>query len=230
MKLKSGKPVFAVWFLLMLFTLSFNSAHIQAAPYDQVMYKSALNAFLAFQDKGQSRMLQKAMLDIESAIAINPSNSEYWYVQGLIYSRLKGDRLSQERSLSSFLRSIELEPEHGRAQMMTGVKLLELGRFDLAVIQYQYIMGKDPSLINGNTLSSLALAYLGADRGTEGIAFLEGLKGEHPDNPDIALVLGVMYRAKGESSNAARVLEQAGAEATGLKKDYARHLLEKEMP
>ncbi len=183
----------------------------------------------SWKESKNSKLLQRALLNIESAISMTPENSEFWFLQGILYSELKGNRLAQERALSSFIRCIELEPAHGRGQLMTGVKLLELGKFDLAITQYQYLLQKDKKMITGGNITALAMAYIGAKNEKQGVVYFENLALKMPAQADIIITLAVLNKACNNFEKAKKLLKNIISTNTGSKRNqaYATQLLVK---
>lgn len=192
------------------------------------LLRESLADWRLWRETEESLFLRRALLNVDSSLSIDAGESEAWFLQGMLYSELKGDRLAQERSLASFIRCIEINPQHGRGQFMTALKLQELGRFDLAAAQYRFIMEKDAAMVNGLNITNLALSYLGAGKGAAGIAYFRDMMKRYPDNTDLRTALAVLLKAGGRPEDARDELIFAitNVSTTEAKRDNARKLLE----
>ncbi len=190
------------------------------------LFQQAVNDWNAWKKTNDVVLLKRALFNVDSAISIDGKESEYWFVQGMLYSELKGDRLAQERALASFIRCIELSPGHGRGQFMVAEKLQELGKFDLAIAQYKFLMDKDPVMVNGMNVTNLALCYLGAGKGDDGIADVQAMRKRYPRNADLRMALAVLLKAQGRRADAGDQLHQIIADKTvsEAKRENARRL------
>lgn len=190
------------------------------------LFQQAVRDWKAWKKTKDVVLLKRALFNVDSAISIDGRESEYWFVQGMLYSELKGDRLAQERALASFIRCIELSPGHGRGQFMVAEKLQELGKFDLAIAQYQFLMNQDPVMVNGMNVANLALCYLGAGKGDDGIADFQAMVKRYPRNADLRMALAVLLKAHGRRADAGDQLHQIIADKTvpEAKRENARRL------
>ena len=191
------------------------------------LLRESLADWRLWRETKDSLLLRRALLNVDSSLSIDAGESEAWFLQGMLYSELKGDRLAQERALASFIRCIEINPQHGRGQFMTALKLQELGRFDLAAAQHRFIMDKDAAMVNGLNITNLALSYLGAGKGAAGISCFRDMIKRYPGNADLRTALAVLLRAVGRPADARDELifvitDVSAAEA---KRNNARKLL-----
>lgn len=192
------------------------------------LLRQSLEDWRLWRENKDSMLLKRALLNVDSSLSIDAGESEAWFLQGMLYSELKGDRFAQERALASFIRCIEINPEHGRGQFMTAMKLQELKRFDLAAAQYRFIMDKDAAMVNGLNITNLALSYLGAGKGAAGISCFRDMIKRYPGNADLRTALAVLLKAEGRPEDARDQLifvitDVSAAEA---KRDNAHKLLE----
>jgi tetratricopeptide (TPR) repeat protein len=191
------------------------------------LLRQSLEDWRLWRETKDSLLLRRALLNVDSSLSIDAGESEAWFLQGMLYSELKGDRLAQERALASFLRCIEINPGHGRGQFMTAMKLQELGRFDLAAAQYRFIMDKDAAMVNGLNITNLALSYLGAGEGAAGISCFRDMIKRYPGNADLRTALAVLLKAEGRPEDARDelIFVITNVSATEAKRDNARKLL-----
>lgn len=192
------------------------------------LLRESLADWRLWRETEESLLLRRALLNVDSSLSIDAGESEAWFLQGMLYSELKGDRLAQERALASFIRCIEINPEHGRGQFMTALKLRELGRFDLAAAQYRFIMDKDAAMVNGLNITNLALSYLGAGKGAAGIAYFQDMIKRYPGNADLRTALAVLLKAgwKPEDARNELIFVITDVSAAEAKRESARKLLE----
>lgn len=191
------------------------------------LLRQSLEDWRLWRETKDSMLLRRALLNVDSSLSIDAEESEAWFLQGMLYSELKGDRFAQERALASFLRCIEINPEHGRGQFMTAMKLQELKRFDLAAAQYRFIMDKDAAMVNGLNIINLALSYLGTGKGAAGISYFRDMIKRYPDNVDLRTALAVLLKAEGRSADARDelIFVITNVSAAEAKRDNARKLL-----
>ena len=193
------------------------------------LFQQGVKDWQQWKKTNNPKFYQRALFNIDSALTIDETRSEFWFVQGMLYAEMKADKAAQENALTSFLTAIQLNPQHGRAQFMTGKTLFNLGRFDLAAEQFRFLADKDPAQANGLVLSQLALSYIAAGRTSEGITEFRKLVGAHPQSADIRTSLAVLLKHNNQFAEAQEQLVSIllGKLASEEKRDYARELLNK---
>jgi|GEM_PF-4214811 len=193
------------------------------------LLREAVNAWQEWKETGREDFLEAALFNVDSALSIDPDESEAWFLQGLFYGEMQNSQLAQERAVSSLIQCVDLEPEHGPCQLMLAQKLQGLGQFELAAAQYRFVMDKDPTMVNGMTLMGFAVSLVGADKAQVGVDFLEPLLEQSPDNGPARTTLAVLYKAQGKMVEAKAQLERITSEHLGSKaiQAHAQSLLQK---
>ena len=86
-------------------------------------------------------MFEKALIDINKAISIEPNNFEYWYNKSSVHMLMK----DFENSLSSINKSIELNPKNLRAYNNKSSILEENGFLEEAYKFNEICIGAEPN-------------------------------------------------------------------------------------
>jgi len=88
-----------------------------------------------------NRNFDRASMDIERALEINPSESEVWYVQGLSF----GYQGRVDEAVKAFQKCLDLNPGHAYAQYQLGLAYNQLNKKDLAVLHLRKFLELAPN-------------------------------------------------------------------------------------
>ena len=166
---------------------------------------------------------------INQAILVNPNNVANWNVRGFFYQNLIGVEGAVELSLSSYQKSIELEPaspfafgEKARIYLLVAQENAQKQQTDLqrknldSAIEYlEKALELKPDYASGHYL--LAIVYDQKGELSQAIAKLEQTKTIIPQDEGIAFQLGLLYWREQEFNKA----EQEFERAINLNPDYA---------
>ena len=134
----------------------------------------------------------------DRAVALNPNSFTAWYARGWVY-RNAG---LPEEAVQSFERAIRMSPVDPllhRAFVGMGLALIELGRFDEAIVAGKKALRQNPSYLAVYRCLASAFAHLGRDAEAREAAarLLES-------DPDFTIS---GYIARGRQSNAKLTIE-----------------------
>lgn len=191
------------------------------------LLQQAEHDYQLWRQQGGPERFQRALFNIESALTIEPEKSELWFFQGLLLSELKGDAAIGEQALTSALKAVQLNPEHGRAQVLLAQLLFNQGRFEHAVKQIHYLFAKDAGLQNAQLISLLAASYIAADQANKGSRYFLGKVISLPDSAPAKLALAILFKDQGKLEVAKKTLKSLldQPDISQENKDYARSLL-----
>ncbi len=150
---------------------------------------------------------QRALFNVESALAVEPEKSELWFFQGVLLSELKADPESMQLALTSFLKAVSLNPEHGRAQVMLAQTLFNNGLYTEAIAQIHFLFNKDSNMITPQFTSLLATSYIAAGQSKKGSQYFLSASFLHPQSVDIKIALAVLLKDQGQTTNALNSLQ-----------------------
>jgi len=195
--------------------------------YASYLYRSAAQDYEKWSQSGLPVYFHNALFHVDSAIAIDAERSEYWFLRGLLYAALSSDALSMANATESFIRALELNPDHGRARLLLARVLQEQGKFLLAAEQYRLLIGKEPQKATGLVVGPLALCYVADDRTKEGITYFKNLSLQYPRSVAIATSLAVLLKSDNQTALAKKELQRVSSLKTGpdAERTYARDLL-----
>lgn len=126
----------------------------------------ALSKGLAFYNKGFEENYRKAVEEFQKALDLDPT-----YSQAALYLGRSYNALFDEASAEKYFRkALEIDPDYQEARASFGGMLLDTGKYDEAVRQFETVIRRDPR--NVLALTNLAQAYR--------------MKGLYPDSVDSA--------------------------------------------
>jgi adenylate cyclase len=106
--------------------------------------------------------LSGAYSQADRAVALNPNSWRTWNCRGYVY-RVAG---LPEEAIRSFERAVRMSPVDPLLYMTflgTGVALIELGRFDEAIVVLKKALRQNPSYVPACRCLASAFAHLGRD-------------------------------------------------------------------
>jgi len=191
---------------------------------------AAYNYSIFQSDRSQSRSLYKALEYSASAVELLEDYDQSWLVFGLILSEFKTEKDMLEMAGQAFIKAAELNPANAQAQQLLAQNLLEQGRFWSAVEQYKNLFNKDKSMLTGNNISNLTLAYIADGRMEAGLNYLNELQKKDPNNFYINTSMAVLYQNLGYTDISQLIIETLmlnEERLTSNQKIYLNNLLEK---
>ncbi len=210
-------------FLIVLF-LSISLSQIQAAELSQgneaenenIRYpalaynllQQAEHDYLIWKETKDPERFQRALFNVESALAVEPEKSELWFFKGVLLSELKASPEGMQLALTAFLQTVSLNPEHGRGQVMLAQSLFNNGLYLETIDQIKFLFAKDRNLITPQLTSLLASSYIAAGRTEDGSQYLLEESFLHPESTSIHVALAVLLRDKGQTTEAISSLQQ----------------------
>ncbi|MGV8081739.1 MAG: tetratricopeptide repeat protein [Syntrophales bacterium] len=197
------------------------------ADYASYLYRCAAQDYEKWRQSGLPVYFHNALFHVDSAIAIHAERSEYWFLRGILYAALNSDALSMAKATESLIRTLELNPDHGRARLLLARVLQEQGKFLLAAEQYRLLIEKEPQKATGLVAGPLALCYVADDRTKDGIRYFKSLSLQHPRSAAVATSLAVLLKSDNQTALAKKELQRVISGKTGpdAERIYARDLL-----
>lgn len=195
--------------------------------YASYLYRCAARDYEKWSQSGLPVYFHNALFHVDSAIAIDAERGEYWFLQGILYAALNSDALSMAKATESFIRVLELNPDHGRARLLLARVLQEQGKFLLAAEQYRLLIEKEPQKATGLVVGPLALCYIADDRIKNGITYFKNLSLQYPRSAAIATSLAVLLKSDNQTALAKKELQRVISGKTGpdAERTYVRDLL-----
>ena len=122
---------------------------------DILAWASLVAAFMVGDSESEIEMADRA-------VALNPNSWRTWNCRGYVY-RVAG---LPEEAIRSFERAVRMSPVDPLLYMTflgTGVALIELGRFDEAIVVLKKALRQNPSYVQACRCLASAFAHLGRD-------------------------------------------------------------------
>jgi adenylate cyclase len=122
---------------------------------DTLAWAAAISAFMVGDSEGEIEMADRA-------VALNPNSWITWQGRGHVY-RIAG---LPEEAIRSFERAIRVSPVDPRLHMTfegMGIALIELRRFDEAIVAGKKALRQNPSYVSVYRCLASAFAHLGRD-------------------------------------------------------------------
>ncbi len=151
----------------------------------------------------QEKQYEDACKLYEQICQIDTRDAESWYVLGGLYGR-------QGKHDEAFVRlqhSIELRPNHSKAQYNLGLALREKGEFEKAISALAKAYRLDPE--NTEAGDSLAHAYITLGQQDKAESVFKALLKNHPEQAETWSNLGTVYTAQGKISDAISCYREA---------------------
>lgn len=181
-----------------LLYLELGELRLEIAVYNYSIFQS---------DRTQSRSLYKALEYSASAVELLEEYDKSWLVFGMVLSEFKTEKKMLEMAGQAFIKAAEINPANAQAQQLLAQNMLEQGRFWSAVEQYKNLFNKDKSMLTGNNISNLTLAYIADGRMEAGLNYLNELQKKDPDNFYINTSLAVLYQNLGYTDLSQLIVE-----------------------
>ena len=193
------------------------------------LYDNSLRYYKSWKRTKEPKMYHKALFYIDSAITIEPSSSDLWFLKGMIQSETKTP-LQLELALTSFIQAIIIRPEDDPAQIMVAQTLFNLGRYEEAIVRYKWIFETyKKEAMNYITLYPFTVSHLAlGKKGSLLKYFNDKLSVYDEQNEDILLIRAVIYKNAGYKKEAIGVLKKLiDIKEDGKKREYFEFLLAK---
>jgi adenylate cyclase len=122
---------------------------------DTLARASLISTFMVGDSEGEIDMADRA-------VALNPNSFLAWHARGWVY-RNAGQPEEAIRSFERAIRLSPVDPELPRAFVGIGFALIELGRFDEAIVAGKKARRQNPSYLAAYRCLASAFAHLGRD-------------------------------------------------------------------
>jgi tetratricopeptide (TPR) repeat protein len=148
-----------------------------------------LNKGKELYEKGQ---YTEAKLEFKNALQIDPKYAEAYYMFGMAEMKTGNPR----GAYGNFLKTVELDPNHLRAQLELGRLFLGARMLDKAQEKVDVVLKAEPKNEEGLLLQSAI--YLVKQEPAKARSLLEGLIAQGSTKPDIYLMLAMISRQEGD--------------------------------
>ena len=144
----------------------------------------------------QQKQYQQACTLYEQICDIDKRDAESWYVLGGLYGSLG----KHDEALVALRHSIEIRPNHSKAQYNLGIALREKGRLEESLSALEKAYRLDPE--NTEAGDNLAHTYIDLSQLDKAESVFEALLKNHPERAETWSNLGAVYNAQGKISDA----------------------------
>lgn len=171
----------------------------------------------------QMNSVKPAVIALQAATRLDPSNADYANELGAAYYRLE----QYDSALAAFSRTVELESISTRGHFNKGLTLLSAGRAPEAVVEFRAALALDPDSLQFRLL--IAEAYLAADSIHPAIAALDTLLRRRPNHAAAHYFRGSAYEELGDLARARADLRAAASadDTTAESRNYAAQARER---
>ncbi|RJR35858.1 MAG: tetratricopeptide repeat protein [Desulfobacteraceae bacterium] len=183
------------------------------------LFEQALRDWEKYLQTERAPFFQRALFHVDSAVNIEPEESEYRFLQGMLLSSMKNDPEAMIRATDSLIRTVELDPGHGRAQLLLAQILQEQGSFFSAAQQYRFLVERDPNMVTGVVTAPLAACYVASGQTDEGIEFFAVLVERYPDSASARTCLAVLLKSGRRTKEAVDTLSILVEKKLGTKEE-----------
>ena len=160
---------------------------------------------LRAQEFMQQGNFPKARVALRNVLKIDPKDPEAYF----LFAQVEEKEHNWRNAFANYQRTVELAPDHKRAQMRLAKFYLEARMIEKVSEITEKVLTQDPGYVPAETLRIAVTAING--RLPEAAKQGEGLLGNHPTDPDAALLLATLYLAQNRGAEAEVVLKKARA-------------------
>ncbi|HEY7531454.1 MAG TPA: tetratricopeptide repeat protein, partial [Nitrospiraceae bacterium] len=183
---------------LLLATLAIGTVHGCGGPEDRkAMYRNRAHEYIRHGN------YPKARVALRNVLKIDPKDVDAFCLFAEVEEREKNWR----NAYANYLRVLELEPNHEAALVKLGKIYLEGRAFDKADDIVARLLATYPGHVQGRAIRIAIHAVQGQSDESQRQA--ETLHHEHPDTPDVAMLLSAFYNAQNRLNDSERVLQLA---------------------
>lgn len=182
---------------------------------------------------------QEALLNLQEAVKLNPSDPRFFDAMGLVYFSTE----TFDKAEESYREAIKVDPKYTDAHHNLGVLYNHLGRYDEAISEFELVLQDELYRNRANTLNALGWAYhkkadyknaedafkktikhdrlyliaydnlgkvyIDSKRYDEAVAILEQVLKLESNYPEARLDLGIAYLKLGKTDEAKTEFERA---------------------
>ncbi len=130
---------------------------------------------------------ESAIMALDEAIAIQATYVDAWIVKGVIQGKLG----KCNDAIKCYDKAIEINPRHVDALRLKGATFTSMGSFEKALECYHKAVEFEPA--NLDLHLNLAGGYQKLKRFDEAFNVFQDLKRQHPNDPKIDYLIGVMW-------------------------------------
>jgi tetratricopeptide (TPR) repeat protein len=145
----------------------------------------------------------KARVALRNVLKIDPKDPEAYY----LYAQVEEKERNWRNAFANYQRTVELAPDHERAQLRLGKFYLEARMVERVSEIAGKVLAQHPDNVQAETLRIAVSAVNG--HLPEATALGEALAARHPADPDASLLLATLYLAQGRGGEAETVLQRA---------------------
>jgi tetratricopeptide (TPR) repeat protein len=158
---------------------------------------------LRAQEYIQQGNFPKARVALRNVLKIDPKDPEAYF----LFAQVEEKEHNWRNAFANYQRTVELAPDHKRAQMRLAKFYLEARMIEKVSEITEKVLTQDPGYVPAETLRIAVTAING--RLPEAVKQGEALLLSHPTDPDAALILATLYLAQNRGAEAEVVLTKA---------------------
>ncbi|WP_455388695.1 tetratricopeptide repeat protein, partial [Petrachloros mirabilis] len=158
---------------------------------------------LRAQEYIQQGNFPKARVALRNVLKIDPKDPEAYFM----FAQVEEKEHNWRNAFANYQRTVELAPDHKRAQVRLAKFYLEARMFEKVSEITEKVLTQDPGYVPAETLRIAVTAING--RLPEAAQQGEALLLNHPTDPDAALLLATLYLSQNRGAEAEAVLTKA---------------------
>ena len=158
---------------------------------------------LRAQEYLQDGNFPKARVALRNVLKIDPKDAEAYF----LYAQVEEKERNWRNAFANYMRTVELEPQHVRAQLRLAKFYLEARMSEKVTEIAGKVLAVDPGNVEAQSLRIAVTAVNGSL--DDAIGQAESLTATAPDDQDAGLLLASLYVARGRGAEAEAVLRRA---------------------
>ena len=144
----------------------------------------------------------KARVALRNVLKIDPKDPEAYF----LYAQVEEKERNWRNAFANYLRTVELAPDHERAQLRLAKFYLEARMIERVSEIAEKILAQHPDNVQAESLRIAVSAVNG--QLPAATAKAEALAARHPADPDATLMLATLYLAQGRGAESEAVLSK----------------------
>lgn len=150
----------------------------------------------------QTDQLNKAKKSLEKLIQLDATNPQVSFMLGMVYLSLK----EYYPAVANLLYAIRQDESYDNARAGLAEAYYRLGRYVMALREYEILMEKAPTMVSPYIRASLLLIELGAH--DEAIPILQRALSINRANIEVIEILAILHEEKGELEKAEELYQE----------------------
>ena len=194
-----------------------------------IRFAHAESFYQLFKAKNDSNALELALLYAASAAELDPDNSIFRILLGMIYSEMTDYLLADEMALEAFEKAVDCNPGDVAARLLLGKALAEQEEYVEAIDQLEKAIEMNPEAVKPGIIGILNTCYIMAPLTRRGFIFYIKILEERPDLDYLRLSMSILLKQHHAREEAEKELQAVIGRPGSSEQDrqYARELMER---